>query len=46
MASNRWNGAGDNIESAKQALFFRAKFNSAACKGTYTGDMEQELRAA
>ena len=46
MALKRWNGDADNTESAQQALFFRAKFNSAACKGTYTGDMEQELRAA
>ena len=46
MALKRWNGAADNTESAQQALFCRAKFNSAACKGAYTGDMEQELRAA
>ena len=46
LALKRWNGAADNTESAQQALFFRAKFNSAACKGAYTGDMEQELRAA
>ena len=46
MALKRWNGAADNTESAQQALFGRAKFNSAACKGAYTGDMEQELRAA
>ena len=46
MALKRWKGAADNIESAQQALFFRAKFNSAACKGAYTGDMEKELRAA
>ncbi len=46
MALKRWNGDADNTGSAQQALFFRAKFNSAACKGTYTGDMEQELRAA
>ncbi len=46
LALKRWNGAADNTESAQQALFCRAKFNSAACKGAYTGDMEQELRAA
>ena len=46
MALKRWNGAADNTESAQQALFFRAKFNSAACKGAYTGEMEKELRAA
>ncbi len=46
MAMKRWNGAADNTESAQQALYCRAKFNSLACKGAYTGDMEQELRAA
>ena len=46
MALKRWNGAADNTESAQQALFCRAKFNSAAGKGAYTGDMDQELRAA
>ena len=46
MALKRWNGAADNTESAQQALFCRAKFTSASCKGAYTGDMEQELRAA
>ncbi len=46
MAMKRWNGAADNTESAQQALYCRAKFNSLACKGAYSGDMEQELRAA
>jgi fructose-bisphosphate aldolase class I len=46
LAMKRWNGAAENVPAAQQALYFRAKFNSAACRGSYRGEMEQELRAA
>ncbi|MCI0429989.1 MAG: fructose-bisphosphate aldolase class I [Rhodospirillales bacterium] len=46
LAMKRWKGAAENVQFAQQALYLRAKFNSAACRGTYLGKMEQELRAA
>jgi fructose-bisphosphate aldolase class I len=46
LAMKRWKGAADNAQSAQQALYLRAKFNSAASRGAYRSDMEEELRAA
>jgi fructose-bisphosphate aldolase class I len=46
LAMRRWKGAAENASFAQQALHYRAKFNSAACRGTYTAEMERELRAA
>jgi fructose-bisphosphate aldolase class I len=46
LAMRRWKGATENVAHAQQALYCRAKFNSAACRGTYTEQMEQELKAA
>jgi len=46
LAMKRWRGVAENVRSAQQALHFRAKFNSAASRGAYRGDMEEELRAA
>jgi fructose-bisphosphate aldolase class I len=46
LAMKRWKGAAENVGAAQQALFFRAKFNSAACRGAYSGEMERELKAA
>ncbi len=46
LAMKRWKGAADNVRAAQQALFCRAKFNSAASRGIYSVEMEQELKAA
>jgi len=46
LAMKRWKGAAENVDLAQRALFCRAKFNSAACRGAYSGEMEQELKAA
>jgi fructose-bisphosphate aldolase, class I len=46
LAMKRWRGRDENAAAAQQALYCRAKFNSAACGGKYQGDMERELRAA
>ncbi|MGQ0664360.1 MAG: class I fructose-bisphosphate aldolase [Pseudomonadota bacterium] len=46
LAMKRWKGAAENAASAQQALYVRAKLNSAACRGAYGADMEKELRAA
>ncbi|MDP6573728.1 MAG: fructose-bisphosphate aldolase class I [Rhodospirillales bacterium] len=46
LALKRWGGSADNVAAAQQALYHRAKFNSAACSGGYTRDMEGELEAA
>jgi fructose-bisphosphate aldolase class I len=42
----RWGGSPDNVAAAQQALYHRAKFNSTACRGDYTADMEGQLEAA
>ena len=46
LALKRWSGSPDNVAAAQQALYHRAKFNSAACRGDYSRDMERELEAA
>ncbi|MCI0429821.1 MAG: fructose-bisphosphate aldolase class I [Rhodospirillales bacterium] len=46
LAMKRWKGAAENLQAAQQALYLRAKFNSAACRGAYFDEMENELRAA
>jgi fructose-bisphosphate aldolase class I len=46
LAMKRWKGVAENVESGQRALHFRARLNSAAAKGTYRGEMENELRAA
>ena len=46
LAMKRWKGASENVGAAQQALFCRAKFNSAASRGIYSVEMEQELKAA
>jgi fructose-bisphosphate aldolase class I len=46
LAMKRWRGQAQNAAAAQQALYCRAKFNSAACRGVYRSDMERELRAA
>ncbi len=46
LAMKRWKGNPGNFAAARSALYCRAKFNSAACRGMYRGEMERELRAA
>jgi fructose-bisphosphate aldolase, class I len=46
LAMKRWKGDPANVDHARNALYHRAKFNSAACRGAYRADMERELRAA
>jgi fructose-bisphosphate aldolase, class I len=46
LAMKRWKGVPENARSAQPGLYLRAKFNSAASRGAYRCDMEQELRAA
>ena len=46
LAMKRWRGAAENVEIAQRALHVRARLNSAACKGSYSGEMENELQAA
>ena len=46
LALQRWSGAPGNVAAAQQALYHRAKFNSAACRGDYSADMERALEAA
>jgi len=46
LALKRWSGAPGNVVAAQHALYHRAKFNSAACGGNYSPDMERELEAA
>ena len=46
LALKRWGGSPDNVAAAQQGLYHRAKFNSAACRGDYSPDMEGELEAA
>ena len=41
----RWKGAAENL-AHQQSLYCRAKFNSAASRGAYSEQMEQELKAA
>ena len=45
LALKRWSGAPGNVAAAQQALYHRAKFNSAACRGDYSPDMERALEA-
>jgi fructose-bisphosphate aldolase class I len=46
LAMKRWSGAAEHARSAQDALYCRAKFNGAASRGAYRGEMEEELRAA
>jgi fructose-bisphosphate aldolase class I len=46
LAMKRWSGAPENRQIAQQALYFRARLNSAACRGAYRNDMEEQLQAA
>jgi fructose-bisphosphate aldolase class I len=46
MALKRWKGSKENVAAAQEALYYRAKFNSAAAQGRYSDAMEEELKAA
>jgi fructose-bisphosphate aldolase class I len=46
LAMRRWKGAAENLAHTQQSLYCRAKFNSAASRGAYSEQMEQELKAA
>jgi fructose-bisphosphate aldolase class I len=38
-----WEGKAENLPSAQQAFYLRAKCNGAARDGTYTPEMEKEV---
>jgi fructose-bisphosphate aldolase, class I len=42
-ALEAWHGRAENLKAGQQALYHRARCNSAASRGTYTEEMEGEL---
>ncbi len=45
-ALQAWKGDAGNVPAAQKAYFHRAKCNGAACEGTYSAELEQELVTA